>query len=208
VYEGTNATSQDAINFWMSDAIHRIALFDPGLADVGAGVSVVGSTYYYCEIAALASGESIIPGTSVPPAVVVVPMVISTPNPDGSIIHVIQPGDTLLAIAQAYNITLTSLEQLNSMTNTTTIYPGHKLIIRPAYTPTTTRLTSTSSPTQTPTTMLILFSPTSPRNTPSPTSPPAPGMSSSKAGGVFIVIVLVALVSAGAITAHGSKNRR
>lgn len=207
VYEGTNATSQDAINFWESDAVHRIALFDPGLADVGAGVSVVGNTYYYCEIAALTSGESILPGTSAPPAIVVVPMVISTPNPDGSIIHVIQPGDTLLTIAQAYHITLITLEQLNNVTNTTTIYPGHKLIIRPAFTPTATRLTLTSSPTATPSSTLVLFFPTSQANTPSPTSPPAPGMAPSKAGGVFFIIVLVALVSAGAITAYGSRNR-
>lgn len=206
VYEGTNATSLDAIDFWESDAIHRIALFDPGFFDVGAGVTVVGNTYYYCQIAALASGESVAPATSAPPEVVVAPILISTPNPDGSIIYIIQPGDTLFAIAQAYRLPLISLEQLNSVTDTTTIYPGRKLIIRPAFTPTATLFALILTPTLTPT--QVFSSPTNPSNTPSPTIPPAPGMSPSKAGGVLIVIVMAALLAAGAFTAYGSRNRR
>ena len=206
VYEGTNATSQDAISFWESDAIHRIALFDPDLVDVGAGVTVVGNTYYYCQIAALSGSGSTIPGTSAPPAAVVVPIVVSTPDPDGAIVHVIQPGDTLFAIAQAYGIALITLEQLNQVTNTTTIYPGGKLIIRPAFTPTATTfvLNSTKTPTPTP----LLSSPTVSVIPIEPTPSPAPVMSRTKAGGIFILIVLIALVSAGAITAQGSRRHR
>jgi len=206
VYEGTNATAQEAINFWTSDAIHRIALFDPDLVDVGAGVSVVGNTYYYCQIAALSSGESIPQGTSPPPAVIVVPIVISTPNADGSIVHVIQPGDTLLAIAQAYHISLAVLEQMNSLTDTTTIYPGRRLLIRPAFTPTATPFIPAPIQSSTPTSV-----PPSATISPTPLVPtplPAPGMSTTKAAGIFLGIVLVALVTAGAITARGSKHPR
>lgn len=206
VYEGTNATSQAAINFWMSDALHRIALLDPGLADIGAGVTVVGNTYYYCQIAALSGGGSTVPGTSAPPPAVVVPIVVSTPNPDGAIVHVIQSGDTLLSIAHAYGIPLITLEQLNRVTNTTTIYPGGKLIIRPAFTPTATR--TVLAFTQTPTTTMVLSRATVSVTPLQPTPPPTPGMSAAKAGGIFILIVLIALVSAGAMTARGSHNRR
>jgi LysM repeat protein len=206
VFEGTNATAQDAINFWMGDALHRIALLDPGLVDVGAGVTVVGNTYYYCQIAALSGGGSTAPGTSAPPAAVVVPIVVSTPNPDGSIVHVVQPGDTLLAIARAYGIALITLEQLNRVTNTTTIYPGDKLIIRPAFTATVTTLTLTS--TQTPTATQVSSTATATGTPLVPTPLPNPGMHASTAGVIFIMIVLIALVSAGAITVHGSKNRR
>jgi len=205
VYEGTNATAQDAINFWMGDALHRIALLDPGLVDIGAGVTVVGNTYYYCQIAALPGGGSTAPGSSAPPAAVVVPIVVSTPNPDGSIVHIIQPGDTLLSIAHAYGIALVTLEQLNQVTTTTTIYPGGKLTIRPAFTPTVTSPALTSTPT--PITTMLPFTATVSRTPLEPTPLPNPGMSASKAGGIFILIVLIALVSAGAITARGSKNR-
>jgi uncharacterized protein YkwD len=206
VYEGANATAQQAINFWMGDALHRIALLDPGLADVGAGVTVVGNTYYYCQIAALSGSGPAAPGIAAPPAAVEAPIVVSTPNQDGSIVHVIQPGDTLLAIAQAYGIPLITLEQLNRVTNTTTIYPGGKLTIRPAFTPTVTTLALTS--THTPTTTQVPSKVPASDTPPGPTPRPNPGMSASKAGGIFIMIVLIALVSAGAITARGSKNRR
>jgi LysM repeat protein len=205
VYEGTNATAQDAINFWTGDAIHRIALFDPGLVDVGAGVAVVANTYYYCQIAAVSSGESVPPVTSAPPPVVVVPVVVSTPSADGSIVHIVQAGETLLGIAQAYHITLSSLEQLNQVTDTTTIYPGDKLLIRPAFTPTGTQIltTATISPTETSVLPTVTFSPIPPV----PTPIPSPNMSTAKAGGIFLSIVLIALFAAGAITGLGVRNR-
>jgi LysM repeat protein len=204
VFEGTNATAQEAINFWMSDALHRIALLDPELADVGAGVTVVGDTYYYCQIAALSTGGKV--STSVPAtlAPIVIPIVVSTPNPDGSIVHVIHQGDSLFAIAQAYGIPLITLEQLNTLTATTIIYPGRKLIIRPAFTPTVTVPAATPFSTSTSILTSTRMAATSSEGITTPVS----GLPASKAGGAVAIIVLVALAFAGAITALGAKNRR
>jgi LysM repeat protein len=206
VFWGNHATAQDAIGFWQSDAIHRIALFDPTFQDVGAGVSVVGSAYYYCQIAALPTNGRVAqstPNPQAPRALAAVPLVISTPNPDGSIIHVIQPGDTLLAIAHGYGISLDALEHLNNLTATTTIYPGHKLTIRPAYSPTPAH----ASPTPlsiTPTQILVML--------PTGTSTGAdasslPGGHAPNAGLAVAIIAVAALLFAGAITAIGARNR-
>jgi len=208
VFEGTNATAQQALAFWQGDALHRIALFDPDLRDVGAGVTVSDGVYYYCQIAALSgnassgsSGTGGTGGTNAPAAPAVVPIVVSTPNPDGSIVHVVRPGDTLYAIAQAYGLPLLALEQLNTVTSTTIIYPGRKLTIRAAFTPTVTapsatpRRTPTPGPSQTP-------------HPPTETTTPAPGTSSSQAGGALVIIIFVALALAGAVTALGLREKR
>lgn len=108
-----------------------------------------------------------------------------TPQADGSIVHVVREGETLITIAQAYNITLRELLALNNLTSTSVIFPGEKLIIRKASTATPTPeittthtprpATPTRRPTRTPTSLppsatatIILASPTA---TPAPAKP-------------------------------------
>ncbi len=60
------------------------------------------------------------------------PVVIATPGPDGSIVHVVQAGQTLWTIAATYKIALSDLLQLNGFTENTFIFPGNKILIKPA----------------------------------------------------------------------------
>ena len=71
----------------------------------------------------------------------------STPNADGSTTHVVQYGETLIEIAQAYGITLTQLYANNPALDPQNpkYYAGEVLIIRPAVSP-----TPAISPTNTP----------------------------------------------------------
>jgi LysM repeat protein len=55
---------------------------------------------------------------------------VSTPNPDGSVIHIVQSGQTLWSIAATYKIDLADLLILNDFTNNTFIYPGQKITVR------------------------------------------------------------------------------
>ncbi|MFQ3568379.1 MAG: LysM peptidoglycan-binding domain-containing protein [Aggregatilineales bacterium] len=54
------------------------------------------------------------------------------PRPDGSIVHVVQPGDTVDSIAVAYGVTRTELIELNNIRNPRLIQVGQELVIRPA----------------------------------------------------------------------------
>ncbi len=92
----------------------------------------------------------------------------STPGADGSIIHIVQAGETLIGIAKAYGLTLDELLGLNNITRDTVIWPGEKLLIRPAQTPTPT---SPSTPTSTPPPATPTRRPT---RTPTPTASPVP----------------------------------
>lgn len=53
-------------------------------------------------------------------------------QPDGSIVHTVQSGDTLDAIAVAYGVPRSEIIELNNLTNIRLLSIGQRLVIRPA----------------------------------------------------------------------------
>jgi LysM repeat protein len=89
-------------------------------------------------------------GTSIAPAPTsnIIPQVKTvTPAADGSITHVVKAGETLWAIAVAYNMRVAQIQFLNNMGQTVVIYEGQKLKIKEAG-PTWTPAPGTSGPTE------------------------------------------------------------
>ncbi|MBU2610550.1 MAG: LysM peptidoglycan-binding domain-containing protein, partial [Chloroflexi bacterium] len=133
----------------------------------------------------------------------------NTPNPDGSIIHIVQKGDTIYGIAFAYGIPVEELLRLNGLTLDSVIHVGKQLIIRPAFTPTPTSPTSTPTrrPTATPwltSTATLTATSTALVATPTPKTaiPISTGLTSVS------VIILLALVIAGAVAWLGSRGSK
>ncbi|MBN2007369.1 MAG: LysM peptidoglycan-binding domain-containing protein [Anaerolineae bacterium] len=69
------------------------------------------------------------PGPSPTPGPTNTPRGTATPSPDGSIIHVVQAGDTLSGIAEQYNTTVDQITQLNALESTNVLYIGQSLVI-------------------------------------------------------------------------------
>lgn len=67
-----------------------------------------------------------------------VPVVVSTPLPDGSIIHIIAAGQSLWAVSEAYDIPFQDLLDLNDLDPDAIINVGDEVVISPSYTPTST----------------------------------------------------------------------
>jgi LysM repeat protein len=122
---------------------------------VGAGVvEKDGSVYYILNVSTVwgvstdnINGTPSVKTTSrsITTTPQVVPVIVSTPNPDGSISHVVESGQALWSIAIAYGVTVEQLRLMNGFAvNTNNIYVGETLKIRLGYTP-------TPSPTITPT---------------------------------------------------------
>jgi LysM repeat protein len=54
------------------------------------------------------------------------------PQADGSVVHIVQPGDTMDAIGYAYGVSRQDILDLNGLTSGRFIFAGQELIIRPA----------------------------------------------------------------------------
>ncbi len=114
-----------------------------------------------------ARGQTAADPSSTPPAFVAI--TTATPNADGSVVHVVGPGETLWQIALSYGVKIDDIRTLNNLpAGFTDIREGERLIIHPAGA-ITPPATASSTPT-------IEQSPTSthvPTNTRTPRPPTA-----------------------------------
>jgi len=75
----------------------------------------------------------------------IVPVVTSTPDPSGKIVHEVQPGQALWSIAIAYGTTIREIAILNGLDpENPVIYAGQKLVIQLGATETATSATQAS----------------------------------------------------------------
>ncbi len=146
IYSGMNASPQQAVGWWQGDSLHLGTLLSTRHTYAGAGVATAGGVLYYTlDVGSLTGGSSSpssatgastasVSGAAPAPATAVAfnPVLIATPNADGSVVHIVQAGQTLWTIAATYKIQLADLLQLNGFTTSTFIYPGNKILIKPA----------------------------------------------------------------------------
>ena len=173
-----NRTGIDVVlyQYW-SDYDHWNTMTNPRYIYGGAGVTEKNGVIYYTLDTAYIAGQAgsssgsgssssqtaATPSTPVPTVPLIVPIRTSTPKPDGSVIHPVGYGQTLINIAAAYNITIDALRKLNRMTSSSVLWAGQNLVIQPSNTvtptptktltplPPTRTLTPTRTPTETPT---------------------------------------------------------
>lgn len=214
IIAGPGMTPAQAVQAWMGDAPHQNTMLNPNYQHIGAGVSKNGETIYYVIDCAMptSSGQpqpyTPEPGSSSGSADAsqyIVPVTINTPNPDGSVIHEVQYGQSLWSIAIAYDTKIDRIRQLNNLApGSTDIYPGQKLLVDRVptlapVTPSATFLPPTASPTSTstreptvmPTATLVKAAP-----------PDSNGMNT----GAVILVVLLALGLAGGIAWLGTRR--
>lgn len=232
IYAGRNATPNQAVTWWQGDSIHLSTLLSTRHEDAGAGVAQSGEMVYYTlDVGVIGSGSGNAPAPGITPGQTPLasvapffPVITSTPAADGSIVHVVQPGQTLWTIAATYKVALDDLLRLNNLSSNAFIIPGQKILVRPpgeggAATPTVTVEETVSAPEETPPNPTATFSPT-----PSPTeeisasptvSEKAPGATRTKRSSppaevsnlLLILIGGVVVVGAGLLVA-GTVLRR
>jgi len=152
-----NFSTIDQIQIAWSDTEHMYPVNNPYYKNIGAAVATDETDTYYVLIAAYVEGG--LPNPTQNPNVTrtpttsqyMQPVVTSTPNADGSIVHIVQPGQTLWSIAIAYGTHTAEIKALNKLTSDT-VYAGQPLIIRlaPTVTVTPTITNTPPLPTRTP----------------------------------------------------------
>jgi uncharacterized protein YkwD/LysM repeat protein len=163
---GSGLSSEAAVEMWTGDEPHLNTMLGQYYRDVGAGVGEDDGDIYFTLVTGYVAG-GLSANSTVPAAVqaapVRQPLITVTPQPDGSIIHIVAEGQTLWTIAAIYGLDLAQLLSLNGLTEDSFVVPGQEIVVRAA--PTTTPTTA-PSPTSTP-------SPGPPTVSP-PTATPAP----------------------------------
>jgi len=130
-----------------ADPVHMKTMVGYTTGLVGVGVAQSGDTVYYTldvkegtdsvtvtpqvDITTTPGAATLATATALP-AIPVTPLgATSTPEKDGSIVHVVGYGQTLWSIASIYGVTTDEIRQLNNLTEgATLIKPGQKLVIR------------------------------------------------------------------------------
>jgi len=179
---GTDLSVNGALRQW-SDTLHTATMLGPTTGLVGAGVASAGSGVYYTLTVKRLTGDFNYqpPQNDNPPPNQQDPtqppisgsVVVSTPNGDGSIVHIIKYGETLVDIAQAYGISLSDLISINKLDPKNPLYyENQPLIIRLAFTP-TPYITTTFTPRPPTRTPLATRTPR-PTRTPTPYLSPIP----------------------------------
>lgn len=157
---GIYLSIEDAIYQYWQDDLHLQTMLNPAAVYIGAGVTTVDNYVYYTVDTGYIAGQAG-SGSATPPAPATTaaptptpgpseaPFVVSTPRPDGAVIHVVGYGQSLIGIANTYEIQVAEVLKLNEMTLDDVIYPGDEIILRPSNTPAPTKASPTSVPSST-----------------------------------------------------------
>jgi LysM repeat protein len=149
IISGKNLTVSGAVISWQGDSPHLNTMLSSTSQDIGAGVTIVDETVYYTIDVGLASDSPIsnpIEGSQESPYINPIninQIITSTPNSDGSIIHVVSLGETLWGISQVYAVPVEEVLRLNNLTNDY-IFVGDELLIKEKNTETPTFVASST----------------------------------------------------------------
>lgn len=198
-----NSASISDIQSWWSDSLHMMPMTESRYTHIGAAAYTGsnGVTYYVVHAAYVAGGSVSNPGTAPevnePSEPLVQPVITSTPQADGSIVHTVRYGHALDSIARWYGVTVDQIMALNGLTSNR-IYEGDLLIIRLAptatitLTPSITPLQPTRTPSLTPSPTKVIIP-----DTPTPTKEPGFFESLPKLDRQWFGFGLLALSAAG-----------
>lgn len=138
---GPGLTAYDCVyTMWAPSAAHIDNMLTTWHNEFGAGVALDGDGFTVYVVKFGHSAGSNIPeqpistpsGPTATLAPLVQPVTTATPNPDGSVIHIVQFGQSLWAIADAYDIAMADLLSQNGLTEEDAIFPDQRLLIVPA----------------------------------------------------------------------------
>lgn len=141
IYWGTNATPESALEWWRNSSIHFRGLTSTQYVDIGVGVAYSSYGGFFTLNFGVVigdapppppSGSGAAPPAATRPSYVVEPIVVATPNPDGSVIHIVGEGQNLWDIAEAYDVPLSEVLALNRLDEDDIIHPGDAIVIVPA----------------------------------------------------------------------------
>jgi len=135
---GSGLTAYDCVyTMWAPSAEHIDNMLTTWHNEFGAGVAIdsSGFTIYVVNFGHTSNSNipeqsiSVPTGPTATLAPLVQPVTTATPQGDGTVVHVVQFGQSLWAISDAYEIPMADLLALNGLTEEDAIFPDQQLLI-------------------------------------------------------------------------------
>lgn len=135
---GTNLSPQQGIIWWQNSPIHYAGMTSSRYIEVGAGYARSGDQNMYVMVFGVPSDRPVGGSQSsgggnaqqAPAPVIRTPVEVAAPREDGSIVHVIQIGQTAWDVAAAYNVPLADILRFNNLSDDPIILPGDEIVVR------------------------------------------------------------------------------
>ena len=141
IYHGQFATPKAALEWWKNSPIHNEQMTSTRYHEFGVAVDRSDTYIYYTvNFAAIQGVTAPEKGSApvVPTPRVSVPVETTQAGPNGEIVHTAVKGQTLQAIADAYQVTLENLQLFNGLTGDAVLSDGQIILVKlPVIQPTT-----------------------------------------------------------------------
>ncbi|MCB9420703.1 MAG: LysM peptidoglycan-binding domain-containing protein [Ardenticatenaceae bacterium] len=129
---GTKMSANQGLTWWRNSPVHYNTLITSRYIEAGTGFATNGSENFYVLVVGRPSDAP--PANNSrdesPEPLFITPIVLSQPNEDGSIIHVVQEGQALWSLAAHYEVELSDLMLFNGLSDNALVRPGDEIIIR------------------------------------------------------------------------------
>jgi LysM repeat protein len=133
---GQNMTARGGLLWWRNSPVHYNTIVSTRYTQAGTGFALTGNgqKMYVLVVGAPSSlppssNSSSTEDSSAAP-LIITPIQLAEPNEDGSIIHVIQAGQSLWMVAAYYDSDLDYLYQINGMTENDFVQPGDEVYVQ------------------------------------------------------------------------------
>lgn len=132
---GTSMSPRQGILWWQNSAVHYNTIVSARYVEAGTAFATNGDQNMYVLVVGRQSNNPEVLARS-PEAdnsaepLIITPITLAEPREDGSIVHVIQPGQALWTVAAYYDVDLDYLYLINNFTADHVLHPGDEVMVR------------------------------------------------------------------------------
>lgn len=129
---GTGMSASQGLTWWRNSPVHYNTLITSRYIEAGTGFATNGTENFFVLVVGRPSDAPVVNAgqDESPEPLFITPIVLSQPNEDGSIIHVVQDGQALWSLAAHYEVELSELMLFNNLSEDAIVHPGDEIIIR------------------------------------------------------------------------------